>query len=98
MDRVHTTFQECQADLKAFSRSQREVAAGIAKNLPDSLKSIRARLQEEEATVEENELAARENEVRKKEKKRKKERNKSIFCNSPLLAVLPRGRGAPLRC
>ena len=64
MDGVHTHFQECQADVKAFSRSQREVAAGIAKNLPDALNSIRARLQEAEATIEENEHAARENEVR----------------------------------
>lgn len=63
MDRLHTAAQDCQADLKAFSSAQREVAAGIAKNLPDKLKSIRARLQEAEATVEENEVAARENEV-----------------------------------
>eukprot|EP00903_Cladosiphon_okamuranus_P009090 g8688.t2 len=62
VDRAHTAFQECQADLKAFSRSQKEVMAGIAKNLPDSLKSVKAKLQEAEATVEENERAARENE------------------------------------
>eukprot|EP00752_Nemacystus_decipiens_P005268 g4778.t1 len=62
VDRVHTHFQECQADLKAFSRSQREVAAGVARNLPDALKSVRARLQEAEALVDENERAARENE------------------------------------
>lgn len=64
MDRLHTTAQECQADLKAFSRSQREVAAGISKNLPDTLASIRARLQEAESTVAENEEQARRSEVR----------------------------------
>ncbi|CAM9113656.1 unnamed protein product [Pylaiella littoralis] len=62
VDRLHTTAQECQADLKAFSRSQREVAAGISKNLPDTLASIRARLQEAESTVAENEEQARRSE------------------------------------
>lgn len=64
MDRFQNSWQECQQDLRTFSRAQQAVAAGLAKNLPDVLKDIEERLQEVEATAEEMEFAARENEVR----------------------------------
>ncbi|CAB1120816.1 unnamed protein product [Ectocarpus sp. CCAP 1310/34] len=60
-NRLRTTAQACRTDLRAFSGAQRDVEAGIAKNLPDVLESIRARLQEAETTVAENEAGAREN-------------------------------------
>ncbi|CAM9978392.1 unnamed protein product [Ectocarpus sp. 12 AP-2014] len=59
-NRLRTTAQACRTDVRAFSGAQRDVEAGIAKNLPDALESIRARLQEAETTVAENEAGARE--------------------------------------
>ena len=63
VDRLQSAQQECQADVKAFTRSQADVTRGVAKKLPEALASIQARLQEVTVTIEENEESAKENEV-----------------------------------
>ncbi|CAM9695145.1 unnamed protein product [Ascophyllum nodosum] len=63
VDRLQSAQQECQADVKAFTRSQADVTRGVAKKLPEVLASIQARLQEVTVTIEENEESAKENEI-----------------------------------
>ena len=63
VERLYAAAQECRADVRSFSQSQKRVVAGEAKELPEALASIQARLKDAEDMVAENEKSARENEV-----------------------------------